>query len=101
MISVYYLVLVLPYEAKSNNFLNIFNEVVSVDVAIFIAMANAMADQPIIAYQIGYFIVWTLYFSWATNFIFVMFLILKELFYKIRWYYYKKLRFKFACLRPK
>ena len=49
MISVYYLVLVLPYEAKSNNFLNIFNEVVSVDVAILIAMTNAKADQPIIA----------------------------------------------------
>ena len=44
MISVYYLVLVMPYDTKSNNLLNIFNEVVSVDVAILIAMANAMAD---------------------------------------------------------
>ena len=79
MISVYYLVLILPYEAKSNNFLNIFNEAVSVNVAILIAMANAVADQPLNAYQIGDFIVWTLYFSWAANFLIVMFLILKEL----------------------
>ena len=91
----------MPYELPSNNYLNIINECISLFISYYIMMNNDLRYDPSVKKEIGFRIRETLYFSWACNFIFIMYMILSDIWTKLRRYYYKTLRWKFACLRPK
>ena len=101
LFSTIFLLLVMPYEETFNNYLNIFNECISLLISYYITQNNDLRYDPMVKNEIGQRIKETLYFSWSCNFIFIMFMVLRQVFQKLRRYYYKTLRWKFACLRPK
>ena len=59
-----------------------------------------MRYEPDAAFSIGQAIQAVLYFCWGTNFLIIFMLILSETKFKARKYYYSKLRWRYACLRP-
>ena len=60
-----------------------------------------MRYDPEAAYRIGDFIKITLYFSWGTNLLIILYSIFSVLKLAARKYYYKKLRWQYECLKPK
>ena len=101
LLSTVFVLQVMPYEEPSNNLLNVFNECISLLISYYIAQNNDSKYDPIVKNEIGLRIQETLYFSWSCNFIFIMFMILRDIYQSLRKFYYKTLRWKCACLRPK
>ena len=100
LLSLLFLIVVMPYKLKANNYLNILNESTSLLVSYLITQIN---DSRYIEYQqtIGNFINYTLYFSWSCNFSIIAYFIIKETYLRIRKKYYHKFWNRFVCCRPK
>ena len=100
LLSLMFLVVIMPYELRANNYLNIFNESISLLVSYFIA---TIVDVKNVEYQvtIGEFINKTIYFSWTCNILVIAYFIIKEVYEKLRKKYYHKFWIRFACCRPK
>ena len=101
LLSACFLVYVMPYEEPYNNYLNIFNEFISLIVSYYICQINDLRYDPEVKNEIGLRTTETLYFSWASNFALIMFMILKHIYRKLRICYYKTIRWKCRCLQPK
>ena len=95
-----FLVVIMPYEMRANNYLNIFNESISLLVSYFI---TSIVDVRNVEYQvtIGKFINNTIYFSWFCNILVIAYFIVKEVYEKLRKKYYHKFWVRFVCCHPK
>ena len=79
LLSLAFLLSVKPYEKASNNYLNIFNELVSLLISYLIVQISDLKYKPEILEKIGEYIVNTIYISWGVNFCIIVTIILLEL----------------------
>ena len=100
LLSLVFLVVIKPYELRANNYLNIFNESISLLVSYFIA---SIVDVRNVENQvtIGEYINRTIYFSWSCNICVIVYFIIKEVYGKLRKKYYRKFWIRFTCCHPK
>ena len=101
LVSLIFFVTVMPNLSKVQNYLNIFNESVSLIVSYLIIQINDLRYEPGQQTYMGELIVNIIYFSWACNLISIILVILVEIWHKLKVKYYTKLIKKFPCLRPK
>ena len=101
LISVVFQCSVKPYAKALDNYLNIFNGLLSLVVAYLIVQLSDLKYDPETKEKIGEYIVNAIYLAWGINFCVNVSIILLELKNKIRKFYLKKLRWKYAFLRPK
>lgn len=60
-----------------------------------------MRYEPTTHVIIGDYIVYSIYISWGINGLVIGYVSVAEIYGNLRHLYYTKLRWKFACLRPK
>ena len=89
--SLAFLASIQPYLSRTNNYLNIINESVSLIVSYFIIQVGDERYSPEQNQKMGNYIVFVIYSSWAINLVIIMITQLFILCRKFKVYYYKKL----------
>lgn len=99
LLAVIYLLHTMPYKKPFNNYLNIMNELASLTVSYFILMINGLSQDPDEGVMMAEFINYTLFASWSMNLLLILSVLVKEIKYKARKWYFKKGRWRYSWLQ--
>ena len=88
-ISLIYLTLIMPYKSSYENYINLFNETITLFVSYHVKALIGISNSAEQFTQIGAFIAWTLYLCWSINIAIILTISLIQLRNSIRKCYKK------------
>lgn len=100
VLSMSFVIVAKPFTSQLLNNLTLFNEACALVLSYLFAQINDLRYDPETTEVIGDCIVYLIYVLWAVNGVVIASVGIGSIYNKLRHYYYSKLRWKYACLRP-